>query len=179
MSTPFGAALRPTIDAMFRPQAAGASRTIPREAVQQAAQASPNPALASSILQSVASMATQSGASSSAPATGASTVSAPMQICTNASSFASLLSKYRVLVGFFTSSTCPPCRVIEPVFERLAEEKTRGRSGSDLPAFVKVSIDTPSSSQLASQYAVRVTPTFIFFLDGKKVGRVSVWFTLC
>jgi thiol-disulfide isomerase/thioredoxin len=167
LSTPFGAALRPTIDAMFRPQ--GAGQAPDSRAIQQATQASPNPALAASLLQSVASAATQPSGAVPPPATAASTVSAPMQICTNDASFASLLSRHRVVIGFFTSATCPPCRMIEPVFERIAEEKTQGRMGSSLPAFVKVSIDTPSTRPLANKYNVRATPTFIFFLDGKQV----------
>jgi thiol-disulfide isomerase/thioredoxin len=157
---------------MFRP---GRAPVVPPQAVQQAAQASPNPALASSLLQSVAAMATQSG-SAPAPAAGtpaSSTVSAPMQICSNAASFATLLRGHRVLVAFFTSTTCPPCRIVEPVFERLAEEKTAGRAGRDMPAFVKINIDAGPSSQLAGQYGVRATPTFLFFLDGNKVSATS------
>jgi thiol-disulfide isomerase/thioredoxin len=156
---------------MFRPQGSGVTGGIPQQGVQQAIQASPNPSLASSLLQSVATMATQQGSGqTNLPQGGSSTVAASLQICTNAASFASLLRSHRVLIGFFTSSTCSPCRIVEPVFERLAEERTRGRSGANLPAFVKVSIDTPSAQQLASQYAVRATPTFIFFLDGKQVS---------
>lgn len=143
-----------------------------------AAEASPDPALASSLLQAFAERATQSvPASISSSGTGmaaTSTISAPMQICTNPASFASLLQNHRVLVAFFTSATCGPCRTIEPVFESLAREKTHGRTGKDRPAFVKIDLDVGMGMQVGSQYGVRATPTFIFFLDGTKVSSTAL-----
>jgi hypothetical protein len=64
--------------------------------------------------------------------------------------------------------------MIEPTFESLAHEKTRGREGKNLPAFVKIDLGTGSSMQVASQFGVRATPTFIFFLDGQKVPSIFV-----
>jgi desumoylating isopeptidase 1 len=167
LSTPFGAALRPTIDNMYR----RAGTPTPPMA---AAQASPNPALAASLLQSVASAAQQpstANGTSSSVEVGASTVAAPLQISTNPSSFNSLLKSHRALVAFFTSKTCPPCRMIEPTFETIAHSKTHGRAGDSLPGFVKIDLGVGLGSQVASQYGVRATPTFIFFLNGKEVSN--------
>ncbi|OSX56549.1 hypothetical protein POSPLADRAFT_1175262 [Postia placenta MAD-698-R-SB12] len=164
LSTPFGAALRPTIDNMFRRPVPGAAPTPatlqPSPAAASAAiSASPNPALAASLLQAMASQAMSPSAMPSPQATQAAsaststaTVSAPIHICTNSASLDSLMRSHRAVAVFFTSATCGPCRMIEPIFEDLAHAKTHGMG-----------------NQVGSQWGVRVTPTFMFFLDGKKV----------
>jgi desumoylating isopeptidase 1 len=77
-----------------------------------------------------------------------------------------LLKTHRAVVAFFTSQGCPPCGMISPVFETLAREKG-GREGV---AFTKIDLGAGLGGSVASEWAVRVTPTFLFFLDGKKVG---------
>ncbi|KAI0352609.1 DUF862-domain-containing protein [Trametes cingulata] len=182
LSTPFGAALRPTIDAMFRrPVSGAATPAAPQlpapETLNAAASASPNPALASALLQAVASQAYSTG-SLSAPTSmptvnpDSSTVAGPIHMCTNPSSLRSLLQSHRAAVVLFTSPTCPPCRMIEPVFEDLAHQKTHGM-GSGRVAFVKVDMAVGMGSQVAGEWGVRVTPTFLFFLDGKKVEEMK------
>ncbi|KAI1793297.1 PPPDE putative peptidase domain-containing protein [Ganoderma leucocontextum] len=177
LSTPFGAALRPTIDAMFRRPTPGAAPTPPPApnpaALQQAAAASPEPALASALLQAVAAQAYSTGSLSAptslprSPAPGSSTVAAPIHFCTNTSSLHGLLQSHRVAVVFFTSATCGPCKMIEPVFEELAHQKTHGPNGGRA-AFVKVDMAVGSGGQVGAELGVRATPTFLFFLDGKK-----------
>src|SRR5260221_567214 len=123
LSTPFGAALRPTIDAMFRGPSPGVATPTPAVSTHQ------DPQLANSILQSVASQA-QSQPGSSMQATNSLT--GPLHIITNPASFNHFLKVHRAAVALFTApQTCPPCRVIEPVFNRLAEEKgiREGRNG--------------------------------------------------
>jgi desumoylating isopeptidase 1 len=88
---------------------------------------------------------------------------------TNPASMNALLRTHRAVVAFFTSATCGPCRMIEPAFERLAEEKTQGRS-SGAVAFTKIDMGVGMGGTVANEWRVRVTPTFIFFLDGKNVG---------
>ena len=163
LSTPFGAALRPTIDSMFRrPTPGGASPPVRTD--EQAG---------SDLLQAVASRATsQTGgyptpAPTPHPLTALDTLAAPIKICTNQQSFRSLLSSHRALVAIFTSKTCPPCRMIEPVFENIALEKA-----SKGTAFVKIDLGAAfgGSSQVAATHGVRVTPTFLFFLDGEKAS---------
>ena len=184
LSTPFGAALRPTIDAMFRQPVPGAAPSPPPapspNALQQAASAAPNPALASALLQAVASQAYATGslsaptslpASPSAPRTanpGASTVAAPIHMCSNSSTLHGLLQTHRATVVFFTSATCGPCKMIEPVFEQLAHNKTQGSAAGRI-AFVKVDMAMSTGGQVGAEWGVRVTPTFLFFFDAKKV----------
>jgi len=55
--------------------------------------------------------------------------------------------------------------MIEPVFEELARTKGQGQQ----VAFVKVDLGVGMGSMVAREYGVTATPTFGFFLDGKKV----------
>lgn len=132
-----------------------------------AAAASPNPALASSILQAVAAQAQANG--NTRPPTGGApateTLTSPIHIITNSASFNNFLKSNRATVAFFTDQTCAPCKIIEPVFDRLSEEK----GGNNGAAFAKIDIDVGMGQALAAEWGIRATPTFIFFLDGKKV----------
>ena len=62
--------------------------------------------------------------------------------------------------------------MIEPVFERLAHERTQagGAGGNGGVAFVKIDLGAGMGGMVGSLYGVRVTPTFIFFRDGNKVS---------
>jgi thiol-disulfide isomerase/thioredoxin len=158
LSTPFGAALRPTIDAMFRRPT---GFTPPAAAGQQ-----PSPGPASSLLQGVADRATARDSGYSTPSSSA--VAGAIHVSTNPASFRSLLESHRAVVAMFTSATCGPCRMIEPVFEDIAHAKTRGRAAGNV-AFAKVDLAVGMSGAIARQYNVAATPTFGFFLDGKRV----------
>jgi desumoylating isopeptidase 1 len=69
--------------------------------------------------------------------------------------------------------------MIEPVFEELAREKTsKGKDGGDRVAFVKVDLGVGMSTMVAREYNVAATPTFGFFLDGKRVTFSSFSFSL-
>jgi desumoylating isopeptidase 1 len=156
----------------------GAIPTPPPEGTAKNTNTPLDPQLASSLLQAVASRAAGMNNSPSSsnslptpaatPTPATSTVASPIQIATNPSSFHSLLGSHRAVVSFFTSATCGPCKFIEPVFEELAHKKTRGAGGGRI-AFVKIDMGVGMGSQVAAEYSVRVTPTFIMFLDGKKV----------
>ncbi|KAH9080432.1 DUF862-domain-containing protein [Lactarius deliciosus] len=159
LSTPFGAALRPTIDSMFRRPTGLAPPAVPGQ------QPSPGPA-ASSLLQAGAAL--DSGYST--PST--STVAGALHVSTNPASFRSLLETHRAVVAMFTSATCGPCRMIEPVFEDLAHAKSRGR-GAGKVAFAKVDLGAGMGEAVARQYGVSATPTFGFFLDGKRIHELK------
>ncbi|KAF8158518.1 thioredoxin family protein [Crassisporium funariophilum] len=161
LATPFGAALRPTIDAMYQRPAAG----VPRQPTA-AVNASPNPQLASSILQAVAAQAQTNGSAAT------NSLTSPMHVITNPATFNNFLKTHRAVVAFFTSNTCPPCRMIEPVFERLSEEKGTHQD-RDGAGFAKIDIDVGMGRNLASEWSIRATPTFIFFLDGKKLDEIK------
>lgn len=173
---------------MFRRPVPGAEPTVPAiqpQAAAAAAAASPNPALASTLLQAVANQAFSSQSAtaaanalqngrSSTPSTV--TTAAPIHIATNPPSFHNILKTHRAVIAMFTSQTCPPCRMIEPVFERIAHERTQNAEagGGGGIAFVKVDLGAGMASAVAGEYGVRVTPTFLFFKDGSKV-RAGPW----
>lgn len=180
-----------------RPGPGGASSTPATiqpspQAAAAAAASSPNPALAASLLQAVASQAMSNGfptgsgsttISSNTNTNGASTPStqtlaSPIHICTNSASFHNVLKTHKAVVAFFTSTTCGPCRMIEPVFEQVANERTKAAAVGGGVAFVKV--DLGMGNSVGGEYGVRVTPTFIFFKDGNKVRGMDflpcVWY---
>lgn len=63
----------------------------------------------------------------------------------------------------FTTSWCPPCRVLLPILRQLAAEGA-GR-------FKVVTVDGDESPDLAARFGVRGFPTVIAFIDGREVGR--------
>ncbi|KAF8221391.1 DUF862-domain-containing protein [Tricholoma matsutake] len=165
LSTPFGAALRPTIDAMYRRPSPGMPTPALPSLLSPSAAGVPNQQLAGSILQSVASRAQ----AQAQPAT--ETLTAPMHAITNPASFNSFLRTHRAAVAFFTDANCGPCKMIEPVLESLAEDKgaQEGRS----VAFAKIDIGVGMGGALAGQYGIKATPTFLFFLDGEKISELK------
>ncbi len=66
-------------------------------------------------------------------------------------------------VYYFTASWCPPCKMIGPVFEKMAPEFT------DIQ-FLKIDVDeVPDAAQ---KHGVRSVPTFKFVRDGLPEGEV-------
>lgn len=61
---------------------------------------------------------------------------------------------------FFTSATCPPCKIVYPAYDELASE------AGDKAVLIKV--DVSKVYDIGARYSVRATPTFITFLKGKK-----------
>jgi len=72
-------------------------------------------------------------------------------------------SSIPVLIDFF-AVWCPPCRMMEPVMEKLAEEF------AGKVAFGKVNVD--ENTELALRFDVSAVPTFILFKNGKMLGRI-------
>ncbi|KAG6867606.1 hypothetical protein C0993_000595 [Termitomyces sp. T159_Od127] len=143
----------------------------PAAAATVAPATTPNPQLAAQLLQAVASRAAASTTSTAAPPNAATqSLTAPVHAITNPASFNTFLKNHRASVAFFTSATCGPCRMIEPVFERLAEEKGLKANGRGA-GFAKIDIAVGLGNSLASQWNVRATPTFMFFLDGQKLDE--------
>jgi len=88
----------------------------------------------------------------------------------SANEFDRLMKKHSTQTGLpvivdFYSDGCGPCRMIAPIFKKLAKEM-EGKA-----VFVKV--DTNSVHELSNRYGVRSLPTFKFFVGGKKVNEFS------
>ncbi|KAL1405966.1 hypothetical protein Q8F55_007648 [Vanrija albida] len=179
LATPFGQALRPTIDAMFRQSneaeksafggsPAAAATPAPRQAAPAAAPQPTPQDLAAALLGAVAQQAAGgSGPTSAPPKPGPTT--AALTLVTSRANFTSILKNNTAVVANFTNTAgCPPCRAIKPAYETIAENNTAvyGHKGT---RFVEVELDRGDGQSLAEQYGVTATPTFIFFKDGKQV----------
>ncbi len=74
-----------------------------------------------------------------------------------------LRSDLPVVVDFW-SPGCAPCRMLEPVVMDLA---------TDYAGRVKVvEVNAAEAGRTAARFGVMGTPTLLFFLDGREVGRV-------
>ncbi|MCJ1474773.1 hypothetical protein MMC13_003433 [Lambiella insularis] len=74
-------------------------------------------------------------------------------------------AKSSCAVIFFTSATCPPCKLCYPAYEELAVE-----AGSKA---VLIKVDLSQAHEIGSTYQVRATPTFMTFLNGDKMDEWS------
>jgi len=74
-----------------------------------------------------------------------------------------LKSKTPVLVDFW-APRCPPCRLLEPVVDELANEYTGKIS------FVKLNRD--ENPGIANRYNIMSIPTVIVFRDGRPVSSI-------
>ena len=63
-------------------------------------------------------------------------------------------------VMFFTSATCPPCKILYPAYDELAAE-----AGNKA---VLIKVDITEAYEIGVKYQVRATPTFMSFLKGEK-----------
>lgn len=69
------------------------------------------------------------------------------------------------LADFFSDS-CPPCRMLAPTIEKLAN-KYKGKA-----VVCKVSLDHADARGLARKYKIRGIPAVIFFSDGRETQRL-------
>jgi thioredoxin reductase (NADPH) len=69
-----------------------------------------------------------------------------------------------VVVDFYSDS-CGPCRMMAPIFKKVAKEF------ADTAVFVKV--DTNAQHELSGRYQIRSLPTFQWFVGGKKSNEAK------
>lgn len=86
-----------------------------------------------------------------------------MEITINKSNFQSevMNSDKPVLIDFW-ATWCPPCRMLAPIIEEIANEHNEIKVG-------KVNVD--EESELAEQFDVENIPTVILIKGGKIVGK--------
>lgn len=74
-------------------------------------------------------------------------------------------AKESCAVIFFTSATCPPCKIVYPAYDELAAE-----AGSKA---VLIKVDLTEAYEIGAKYKVRATPTFMTFIKGEKESEWS------
>jgi thioredoxin 1 len=82
---------------------------------------------------------------------------------TDARFTADVLESNAPVVVDFTAAWCPPCRVMSPILDELAEERPDVR-------FVKLDVD--DNTETAVRYGVLSMPTFMVFRDGEPVLKL-------
>lgn len=68
-----------------------------------------------------------------------------------------------VLVDFF-ADWCAPCKIVAPVMDEIARERT----GS----LLVVKLDTDRAPEISGRFHIRGIPTMILFRNGEELGRV-------
>ena len=81
----------------------------------------------------------------------------------NENNFNDIVQGELVLVDFF-ATWCGPCRMLGPVLEELAEERSN---------ITVEKIDVDESASLAKNYGIMSVPTLLLFKDGKLVDQRS------
>ncbi|KGB77278.2 hypothetical protein CNBG_3116 [Cryptococcus deuterogattii R265] len=190
LATPFGQAMKPQIDAMFRgptaqrpiPDKITSSNAFPAPSVSSSSapgdDAAAGPSLASTVLQSIAAQATAQATGLSTAVNGSSKQTpnpetSPLTLVSSTANFHSILSQHSaVVVNFTNTSSCPPCRVIKPVYESIAgyHAAIYGAKGA---RFVEVELGIGQGREIAGAYGVQATPTFMFFKNGEKIDEMK------
>jgi len=79
-----------------------------------------------------------------------------------------------VVVDFYKEGGCPPCKLLEPILNQLADEY-RGRV-----IFAKFAVMTPffqtTSEAIKQRYEITIIPTAVLFVHGKEVKRWPFYF---
>lgn len=92
--------------------------------------------------------------------------------------FQTLLSTHRaVIINYTNEEGCPPCRMIAPEYKRLVEKyqnpshfnNPRERNPNTLLIAGKIDTKNSSMRDILMREGITATPTFICYLDGKKV----------
>ena len=151
LDTPFGQMLRPQIDAGMR-------------LITQAPVAPPSASRSSGSTSMANGIGKANGTSGPIVNGTASHAGARLDSVINVSDLSTLEKRLgdasaTAATIFFTSSTCAPCKLAYPMFDRLAEQYPRAH-------FIKVDIN--AAHDIAATYQIPATPTFMTFARGIK-----------
>ncbi len=73
------------------------------------------------------------------------------------------LKSGKIAIVKFATTTCPPCKMLKPIFEKLAVD-------TDLDNVVFIAADANEHPQ-AHQYGVSSVPTLLFFKGQEVIGQ--------
>lgn len=77
--------------------------------------------------------------------------------------FEKVISENPLVLIDFWAEWCGPCRIMHPVFERMAKKYPQIK-------FAKINVD--KNQLIAQRFGVQAIPTFIMFKQGKEVQRM-------
>mgnify|MGYP003663368537 CR=1 FL=1 len=93
---------------------------------------------------------------------------------TSLSHFNALKSSSDLLIIDFYATWCGPCKVISPVFSRLATQNTPTTSSSASPSgIVFAQVDVDKAKDVAQTCGITAMPTFQFYRGGRKIDEVK------
>jgi thiol-disulfide isomerase/thioredoxin len=97
---------------------------------------------------------------------------APLTLISSIANFNSILQQHpAVVVNFTNTPSCPPCRVIKPIYEALSADFA-ALYGAKGARFLEVELGIGEGRDIAGRHGVSATPTFMFFREGKKVDEL-------
>ena len=73
-------------------------------------------------------------------------------------------SKEKPVLVDFWATWCPPCKMLSPLVEEIAEEKASVMS--------LATVDTDENQAVSSQFGIMSIPTLILFKDGQPVKQL-------
>ncbi|KAH9958977.1 thioredoxin [Russula dissimulans] len=79
--------------------------------------------------------------------------------------FQSIINSGKVVVIDFWATWCGPCRIISPVFDKLANN----------PAFESIGIykvDVDEQVEISEELIIHAMPTFMVFRDGNRIDEL-------
>jgi len=80
--------------------------------------------------------------------------------------FKKILASGATFVVDFWATWCGPCKMIRPVFDKMAASGTF----KDVKFY---SVDVDDQSDIATEVGIRVMPTFMVFKDGSKIDEMT------
>lgn len=166
LSTPFGQMLRPQIDTMF---------SAPSANIPAASDINTPDGIGGQLLNQVASRAYTGNTSMEQGSPSKACSSDPVHHITSSVQLDEVVSVFPCVAVLFTSESCPPCRIIKPVFTDLAHHYHVDESkpgNHKRVAFVQVDSNASTSSVFA-QSNVTATPTVKLYTFGKESGQVK------
>ncbi|KAG4415038.1 hypothetical protein IFR04_011810 [Cadophora malorum] len=93
---------------------------------------------------------------------------------TSLSHFNALKSSSDLLIIDFYATWCGPCKVISPVFSRLATQNAPTTSSSASPSgIVFAQVDVDKAKDVAQTCGITAMPTFQFYRGGRKIDEVK------
>jgi len=82
----------------------------------------------------------------------------------NKENFEEIVKNNEKVIVDFWASWCMPCKMVAPIFEKLAEKY------KNEIIFAKLNVD--ENSEIASRFNIMSIPTFLVFKNGEVVGNI-------